>query len=146
MDILLDNNLATRHDCQLGNAYNKKVNKDKAYKETLAEWRARHIEELDIDLARLIAIRDTKGEVATKCPSCKHKFTVALNSLGLVKMQIEAIKTIERKLGALAPEKMDKKDTPQKKDTYISPADEKKIEDRLAQTLGDSWTKLSENT
>lgn len=122
------------------------MSKDKLYKETLAEWRRKHFKEMDIDIAKLITIRDTEGEIDAKCPECKHKFIVSLNPVGLMKMQIEAIKAIARHLGVLAPEKIEKKDTPKEKEPQLTGEDNKKLNTLLKETLGDSWTGLKKDT
>ena len=102
------------------------MNKDKAYKETLAEWRAKHFKEMDKNLEINIAIRDNPNEKA--------------------KDRIDASKTIARMLGTLAPEKIEKKEATVKKESPFSEAETKALNARLKETLGDSWIESNDST
>ncbi len=102
------------------------MNKNTAYKETLAEFRKRNFKEMEINLKIAKEVRDDQD--------AKHKD------------RIDAIKTISRMLGTLAPEKIEKKETPQKEAVSFTKAEQESIEKRLKATLGDLWTQLSENT
>ena len=102
------------------------MNKDKAYKETLAEWRKKHFKEMDRNLEINIQIRDDPNEKA--------------------KDRIDASKTISRMLGTLAPEKIEKKEAAVKKESPFTKAEEKKINDRITRVLGNEWIKSKKNT
>jgi hypothetical protein len=104
------------------------MNKDKAYKEIIAEFRMKYFHEQEKSLKRLIKIRDGKNS--------KDKDV------------IDASKAISRMLGTLAPEKIEKKESSggSKKEAPFTKAEEKDIDKRLASTLGDRWTALSGNT
>jgi len=96
------------------------MSKNKVYKETLAEWRRKHFEQMDKNLAINIQIRDDPNEKA--------------------KDRIDASKTISRMLGTLAPEKIEKKEATVKKESPFTEAQEKDINKRMASVLGDTWT------
>lgn len=102
------------------------MNKDKAYKETLAEWRKKHFKQMDRNLEINIQIRDDPNEKA--------------------KDRIDASKTISRMLGTLAPEKIEKKEAPIKKESPFTAADTKKLNARLKATLGPQWTESKDVT
>ena len=59
------------------------------------------------------------------------------------KDRIDASKTISRMLGTLAPEKIEKKDAVVKKESPFSEAETKKLNERLAKSLGDKWTEFN---
>ena len=99
------------------------MSKDKVYKETLAEWRREHFSEMDRNLTINIQIRDDPEQKA--------------------KDRIDASKTISRMLGTLAPEKIEKKDAVVKKESPFSEAETKKLNERLAKSLGDKWTEFN---
>ena len=61
------------------------------------------------------------------------------------KDRIDAIKTIARMLGTLAPEKIEKKEATVKKESPFSEAETKALNARLKETLGDSWIESSES-
>lgn len=102
------------------------MKQDKAYKEMLAEWRRKHFSEMEENIKINIEIRDNPEEKA--------------------KDRIDASKTISRMLGTLAPEKIEKKDAPIKKESPFTTAETKKLNARLKATLGDQWTKSKDDT
>ena len=101
------------------------MSKDTAYKETLAEWRVKHFSEMQTNMKIAKEIRDD-----TEAKS---------------KDRIDAIKTISRMLGTLAPEKIEKKETAVKKESPFSKEETDKLNTRLKETLGDSWIESSES-
>jgi len=103
----------------------KAASSDKAYKETLAEWRRRHFKEMDINLKINKEIRDNPEEKA--------------------KDRIDASKTIARMLGTLAPEKIEKKEAEKKKESPFTKAEADEINDRFSKILGDEWTGKNES-
>ena len=96
------------------------MKKEQAYKEAIAEWRRKHFNEMQTNMEIAKAIRDDKDAKA--------------------KDRIDAIKTISRMLGTLAPEKIEKKETVAKKETPFTKAEEKELDDRLSSVLGEQWT------
>ena len=99
---------------------------DKAYKERLAEWRQAHFKEMKTNMEVAIQIRDDRE--------------------AKVKDRIDAIKTIARMLGTLAPEKIEKKEAPSKKESPFTPAEEERLNARLKATLGESWIESKDAT
>ena len=97
---------------------------DKAYKERLAEWRQKHFEQMKTNMKVAIEIRD--------------------DSTAKAKDRIDAIKTIARMLGTLAPEKIEKKEAQKTKESPFTPAEEKKIKAKITSVLGQSWIESSE--
>ena len=101
------------------------MSKAKEYKETLAEWRKKHFIEMKTNLDIAKQIRDDPGAKA--------------------KDRIDAIKTISRMLGTLAPEKIEKREAVAKKESPFTDAETKDIDDRFSKILGDVWTENSGN-
>lgn len=95
------------------------MNKDKIYKEAIADWRRKHFKEMETNITIAIDIRDDTDQKA--------------------KDRIDAIKTISRMLGTLAPEKIEKREVAQKKETPFSKSEKKELDARLKATLGDQW-------
>jgi len=101
------------------------MSKDKVYKETLAEWRKKHFTEMQTNMEIAKEIRD--------------------DSEAKAKDRIDAIKTISRMLGTLAPEKIEKKEAVVKTESPFTASETKKLNVRLKATLGDQWIKSKEN-
>ena len=101
------------------------MNKDKIYKEAIAEWRRKHFKEMETNITIAIDIRDDTDQKA--------------------KDRIDAIKTISRMLGTLAPEKIEKKEVAKKEESPLTDKDNKKLNTLLKEALGDSWTGLKKD-
>lgn len=99
----------------------RKAEQDKAYKERLAEWRQKHFAEMKTNLEIAKEIRD--------------------DSTAKAKDRIDAIKTISRMLGTLAPEKIEKRADKPKKESPLTEAENQEINDKFSAILGDAWTK-----
>jgi len=93
--------------------------KQKVLKETLAEWRQKHINEWEKNLEVARSIRDD--------PQASNRD------------KNEAIKIISRMLGILQPEKQttkEKKEKAEKKEPELTPEEEKYLEELLGKESG----------
>lgn len=73
--------------------------------DSIGRFREDNQEQLQLNLDKLVAIRDQPSDLRVKCPHCKKMHSIDVSSAARDKNRIESAKGIARHLGALQPDR-----------------------------------------